>query len=216
MQRSAVSTFELLVKPIIPRFADQLGAGRTVIQGYFLTITHLDSTNEPQSLLEPLSFNLKFTATSPNFTVANMAAFWDTTGTDTPVEGTAPIVIGTSELNFSLTLNRGDTGLFILQPNITNPDLVTAANLELRGYAEISLGANAVSADLILTPEHRGTFLPVGFTVPRPGARPPARSDFDHLVNTLPLVGGNSLFQLRRGRRASVSEEALTLETAQV
>lgn len=211
MQESAISTFELLVKPIIPRVADQLGAGRTVIQGYFLTITNLASTNNPQAALGPLAFNLKFRAISPNFTVANVAAFWDTNGTDVPVSGTASAVIGTSELNYRLTLRQGDTGLFILQPNITNPDLVTAADLEVRGYAEISLGATAQSADLILTPEHRGTFLPVGFEVPRPGTRPPARSDFDHLVNTLPLVGGNSLFQLRRTEVAS--NEAALLET---
>ncbi len=211
MQRSAVSTFELLVKPIIPRVADQLGAGRTVIQGYFLSITNLDSANDPQSF-EPLTLNLKFTAISPNFTVANVVAFWDTTGADIPVEGTASVVLNTSELNFKLTLNRRDTGLFILQPNIANLDLVTAANLELRGYVEISLGANASSADLILTPEHRGTFLPVGFQIPRPGSVPPTRSDFDHLVNALPLVGGNSLFQLRKARRAAVDEAVL--ETA--
>jgi hypothetical protein len=208
MQQSAVSNFELLVKPIIPRVADQLGAGRTVIQGYFLSITNLNSANDPQSF-EPLAFNLKFTATSPNFTVANVVAFWDTTGVDIPVEGTAAIVASTSELTFKLTLDRGDTGLFILQPNITNPDLITTANLELRGYVEISLGANAASADLILTPEHRGTFLPVGFQIPRPGTLPPSRSDFDHLVNSLPLVGGNSLFKLRKARRAAVEEAVL-------
>jgi hypothetical protein len=208
MQESAISSFELLVKPIIPRVADQLGAGRTVIQGYFLTITNLASTNTPEAALAPLTFNLKFRAVSPIFTVANIAAFWDTTGTDVPVNGTASVVLGTPELNFRLTLGRGDTGLFILQPNITNPDLVTAANLEVRGYVEVSLGADALSANLILTPEHRGTFLPVGFEIPRPGTRPPARSDFDHLVNALPLVGGNSLFQLRR-TEAAASEEAL-------
>ncbi len=184
-----VSTFELLVKPLVPPVFDILSAGRTVIQGYFLTIHNASNNN--------VSLTLKFTAKSPNFTVANIIAFFDVLGGNT--QPVLPAVATTEVLTFSnLNIGAGDTGLFILQPRVTSPSVVTTANTEFRGVVDISLstpfGFN--SFDLLLTPEHRGTFLPKGFTVPSPGSPVPANQDFDQLVYSLPTATGKALYTL--------------------
>jgi len=184
-----VSTFELLVKPLVPAVFDILGAGRTVIQGYFLTIHNASANNA--------AVTLKFTAKSPDFNVSNVIAFFDILGANTLPA--LPGVATTQTLTFSnLNIGAGDTGLFILQPRVTTASLVTAATTEFRGAVDISLSApfGSNSYELLLTPEHRGTFLPKGFTVPAPGIPVPANQDFDQLVYSLPTSTGKALFTL--------------------
>ena len=94
-----------------------------------------------------------------------------------------------------MTIPAGDTGLFILQANVGIPSLINNPRTELRGYVTVSL-ANPFgnqSFDLLVTPEHRGTFLPKGYVVP---ATPPVMTtlDFDQLVYALPTANpGNKL-----------------------
>ena len=183
---SVVSTFEVLVKRLIPPSVDILGAGRTVIQGYFLTISNLN-------LSSAVTLRLNFRAQTPNITSQALLAFFDVNGTNTVLAPTGTPITQT----YTVTIPAGDTGLFILQANVGNPNLINNPNIELRGYVTISL-ANPFgnkSFDLLVTPEHRGTFLPKGYVVP---ATPPIVTtlDFDQLAYALPTANPGNKFNL--------------------
>ena len=183
---TVVSTFEVLVKRLIPPSVDILGAGRTVIQGYFLTISNLN-------LSSAVTLRLNFRAQTPNITSQALLAFFDVNGTNTVLAATGTPITQT----YTVTIPAGDTGLFILQANVGNPNLINNPNIELRGYVTISL-ANPFgnkSFDLLVTPEHRGTFLPKGYVVP---ATPPIVTtlDFDQLAYALPTANPGNKFNL--------------------
>jgi hypothetical protein len=90
-------------------------------------------------------------------------------------------------------LAAGDTGLIILQPNILTLDPNTT-NLEFRGYVEIFVlqrlpfpfPGPLTPTRLLLTPEHRGTFLP----------GPAGGNDFDQLFTAVPTATGASLMEV--------------------
>ena len=183
---TVVSTFEVLVKRLIPPSVDILGAGRTVIQGYFLTISNLN-------LSSAVTLRLNFRAQTPNITSQTLLAFFDVNGTNTVLAPTGTPITQT----YTVTIPAGDTGLFILQANVGNPNLINNPNIELRGYVTISL-ANPFgnkSFDLLVTPEHRGTFLPKGYVVP---VTPPIVTtlDFDQLAYALPTANPGNKFNL--------------------
>jgi hypothetical protein len=100
-----------------------------------------------------------------------------------------PFNASPTSFTYIITVPAGDTGLFILQPAVNQPQVVTNANTEIRGYVTVSLanpfGSN--SHTLLLTPQQRGTFLPKGFTVP---PTPPllASGDYDQLAYGLPTA----------------------------
>ncbi|NES68330.1 MAG: hypothetical protein F6K24_25400 [Okeania sp. SIO2D1] len=75
----------------------------------------------------------------------------------------------------------------ILQPDITtlNPQVDT---VEIRGFVEIFLRFPNDKINVLLTPEHRGTFVSENI---------PIASDFDQLVYALPTATGSSLFELK-------------------
>ena len=181
---NVVSNFEVLVKPLIPPMVDILGAGRTIIQGYFLTISNLN-------LSSAVTLRLNFRAQTPNIASQPLLAFFDVNGTNTVLSSTGTAVVRT----YIVKIPAGDTGLFILQADVGNPSVVNSPNTEIRGYVTVSL-ANPFgnrSFDLLVTPEHRGTFLPKGYVVP---ATPPVMTtlDFDQLVYALPTANpGNKL-----------------------
>jgi hypothetical protein len=195
-----ISTFELLVKNILPAPAappaSGVPLGRTVIQGYFLTIANTSGVSA--------SFELKFTAESPSFQLGpdpdpgkgsgttRLLAIFDSAGSDVFLP--LPSEEKSRTLTFDLTIDSRDTALFILQPNVTKPALITEAGLEIRGYSQISLtsAGGASSVNVLLTPEHRGTFLkPVS-----PDGAPPLPEEFDQLVYSLPTARGRSLYEL--------------------
>ncbi len=160
-----VSTFEILVKSQLPNPdqiqpvpsappADVLAKiqklGRTVIQGYFLTIANLNDFK--------VTVSLAFTALTPSISLDETIALLDVKESNLVVKGKPDLLDG--KVRYTLTVPANDTGLFILQPDfITNPQLLDNKDFEIRGYVEISLsmllkGKNA--ARLLLTPEHRG------------------------------------------------------------
>ena len=100
---SVVSNFEVLVKPLIPPMVDILGAGRTIIQGYFLTISNLN-------LSSAVTLRLNFRAQTPNIASQPLLAFFDVNGTNTVLSSTGTAVVRP----YSVTIPAGDTGLFIL------------------------------------------------------------------------------------------------------
>jgi hypothetical protein len=190
-----VSTFELLIKNILPSPGSPpptgVPTGRTVIQGYFLTIAN---TSDIAATLE-----LKLIAQSPNFTLrpapdpgvgpkdTRLLAFYDIGGDNQLLDLPADNEVKT--LTFDLTIGARDTGLFILQPNVTKPSLISTPNQEIRGYSQISLknAGGATSIKILLTPEHRGTFFPPNGV---------AGMDYDQLVYSLPTAKGQSLYEL--------------------
>lgn len=183
-----VSTFELLTKRLIPPTLDEVGSSRIVVQGYFLTISNLGNV--------PVSLRLRFTATTPNFNVANLAAFYDVFGLNpSPVP-----VVAIPNITYTINVPANDTGLFILQPNVANRQILINANTELRGYVDISLvnpfGTN--SFDLLLTPEHRGTFLPKDIVIPPAGPVTSVTKDFDQLAYALPTAQGKAQYTLKQ------------------
>ncbi|BCL34254.1 hypothetical protein [Nostoc sp. MS1] len=175
-----VSTFELLVKPITPVTAPGFEAvARTIVQGYFLTIANTSSTD--------IRIRLQFAATTPELNLADTVTIKDVTGKDEFQE-----LIPTSNPKkyiYDLSIPAHDTALVTLLPDVTKPEILKAKNLEIRGYVEIALVSSTASPiDLLLTPEHRGTFVPDSLKPPVP--------DFDQLAYALPTANGSSKFTL--------------------
>lgn len=192
-----VSTFELLVSSQLPRNASIPAPfnklGRTVIQGYFLTLANVTNSNITVSLI--------FTALTPSVNIADTFTFLDVDGTNLPGDLT-PDLSGTKARFNNLTIPANDTCLFILQPDIVkdNGALLNTADFEVRGYVEIV--ATSLSQEvgrLLLTPEHRGTFFK---------DLNAADPQLDQFVCPLPMPSGGSLFELRRseGRREQSRE----------
>ncbi|MEQ8960852.1 MAG: hypothetical protein RLP02_23505 [Coleofasciculus sp. C2-GNP5-27] len=173
---TVVSTFELLVKPLVQQNADILGAGRTIIQGYFLTISNINRNT-------PVRLRVNVTAQSPNLNSQPLLAFFDVAGFNNQLN---PISQTPTTQTYLISIPPRDTGLFLLQPDVTNQQVVNQANTEIRGFVTLSLanlfGSN--SFDLLLTPQQRGTFLPNDF--------PQTRADFDQLAYALPTATGGS------------------------
>lgn len=184
-----VSTFELLVKPITPANAGPASLARTVVQGYFLTIANTSSV--------PAPLRLRFRATTPNISLATTVTITDITG----INNFGDL---TPARTFDLTIPANDTALFILQPDVTIPNVLAAQNLEVRGYVEISaLGFGFNTFELLLTPEHRGTFF--SGNAPAPGP------DIDQLVYALPTALGKAQYSLRQTGFISPALENLTI-----
>ena len=173
-----LSTFELLLKKITPTPGTVAGSDRAILQGYFLTVANPNNV--------PLRLRLRFNAQTPAIDRSKLLAIKDTGGTND---------FGTLSVNntYDLRLDAGDTGLVILQPDITKLQPGTD-EVEVRGYDEISVVSSfpfpvpgtTRSYPLLVTPEHRGTFLPT-----TGGA-----NEFDQLVNALPTTSGSCLLNV--------------------
>jgi hypothetical protein len=193
-----VSTFELLVKPqlpkdtilnnvpgVTPELKNKIAQlRRNAIQGYFLTLANLGA----RDLLLSLVFTVK-----NNADLQKIVPVLDTTGSDdafgrlnpTP----SPIA---NKLSFSpLRLIAGDTALFLLQPNFLNfPELLVDTNFEVRGFVEVflsSLSGSPRNAQIQVTPEHRGTFYKF------PENDPNTISGLDQYAYSLPVQNGGLL-----------------------
>ncbi|UBF27038.1 hypothetical protein K9N68_03390 [Kovacikia minuta CCNUW1] len=182
-----LSNFELLLKPITPATGTVPNSNRSILQGYFLTVTNLNPT--------PLNLRLRFNAQTPSLNNSQLLVIRDTTGGNVGLgnpAATPPIPPSrlTAQNTYDFRLNGGDTGLVILQPDITtlNPANV-ADRVEFRGYVEIfavlPFPSPGRTFPLLVTPEHRGTFLPS-----------PGGSEFDQLISPLPTISGGSLLNV--------------------
>jgi hypothetical protein len=187
-----ISTFELLIKRQLPRsVTDSAGneiilptspLSRAIIQGYFLSISN--TTANSAGLI--LNFkSVTSVVELPDLT----ATFLDTNGINI-IGDVIPDVENAYQYPISLPGNT--TCLFILQPDLLTPQALTNLNVELRGYAEIELDAKTASAELLITPEHRGTFF-------RPGVNnntPRSERQLGEVAYSLPTASGGSLFSL--------------------
>ncbi len=187
-----VSTFELLFKATTPATNPLVrvpGAARGILQGYFLTIANPSNSS--------LTFLLTFNATTPALNLAQTVQVTDVTGGNSfgPLTATAD----PNRFTLSVRIPARDTALVILQPNVTLPNLPDS--VEFRGFVEIEITTRTFqgqSFDVLLTPEHRGTFLPNNFAFAPPPAAPANNSgkDFDQLIVALPTATGSALFRL--------------------
>lgn len=194
-----VSTFELLVKRQFPKPDDlpvqvpdelkvKIGKlSRTVIQGYFLTISNINDFE--------LTLSLVFTIVS-NPPVdkfkEELVAFFDVQDKNLIVPPIEPDIIP-NKVRYTRTIEANETGLFLLQPNILEPKLLNDEEFEVRGYVEAyvsSLSKRYKSAKLLLTPEHRGTFY-------KDLNAEGAAVQLDQIAYSLPTSHGGSLFDLR-------------------
>jgi hypothetical protein len=185
-----VSTFELLLKPQLPKAVTtnrpELAAlTRNVIQGYFLSISNIT---------ENLVFlSVVFTTRTPGLEKGKVLALLDTLGGNDPTSEEFGGIGEIKKTRFTFPINANDTGLFILQPNALDKALVAASNFELRGYVEIFLSSVSTpkTAQLLITPEHRGTFFGTSAL-----SIPSDKSELGEIAYTLPLADGKSLFEL--------------------
>lgn len=190
-----VSTFELLVKPQFPRLgslpvpvppgvqANIEKLSRTVIQGYFLTLSNLNAFEVTLSLVFTIVSN-------PPVNIKELVAFLDVD--ETNMLGKLEPDFAPNKIRFTRTIKPGDTGLFLLQPNILKEELLARANFEVRGYVEVfisSLSTGYNSAKLLLTPEHRGTFF-------KSLEGDASQVQLDQIAYSLPTAHGGSLFEL--------------------
>lgn len=189
---AVISTFELLVKPQLPK-ADQLPPGlpanllskidqlrRNAIQGYFLTLSNLSNRN--------IELSLVFTVSNTT-NIGNVVGFLDTSLSNDTLD--LPTIVG-NKIRFSpISLAASDTALFLLQPNfLTAPELLVNTDLEIRGYVEVflsSLSGNTRNIQLQVTPEHRGTFYKFN-----PEA-PDTLFGLDQYAYSLPTQNGGSI-----------------------
>lgn len=187
-----VSTFELLLKPQLPKvpglsseLTDKLKKlSRTVLQGYFLTIANPNKYD--------VEVALKFTSIDTTDPFQKTLTFFD--ATDINEQG--KLNSGT----ITLKIPANDTGLFLLQPDIINKDgeLFKEQEFEVRGFVEISLTKPTPSEDtaLLLTAEHRGTFFD-STEILREGLEKYAEDsnlNLDQIAYQLPMASGGSKF----------------------
>jgi hypothetical protein len=189
-----VSTFELLVKPQLPKELEPSLSptvkklSRTVIQGYFLTLANPSNSR--------LNLSLVFTAITPALNSSTSATFLDINGINNT--NSSDLDPAANRARFELTLPPRDTGLFILQPDIVkdNGALVRAADFEVRGFVEVFLqrtASNPNVTEILLTPEQRGTFFNSQL-LEDSNAEP----RLDQIIYNLPTATGSSLFTLRK------------------
>ncbi|NET45724.1 hypothetical protein [Okeania sp. SIO2B3] len=171
-----VSTFELLLKPITPKAGNIPNSDRQVLQGYFLTIANPNNTI--------LWLQVQFTATTPNLNVDDTITVIDAGGNN--IFGDLTRSRDRRKFSLDVGIPAQDTALVILQPDITTlkPGVDT---VEIRGFVEIFARNLFQKINVLVTPEHRGTFV---------SENTPKASDFDQLVYALPTANGGSLFQL--------------------
>ncbi len=193
-----VSQYELLInkrqfpKPSdlpVPLPAQLEDLSREVLQGYFLTLSNLSD----QDVNLVISFRVVTNTDSGEspFEIGNVAAVFDVNGENQIVN---LIATNATTRNYVISLPAKDTGLFIVQPN---PGFIidTDQEIEIRGYVDVSLLFNesGEEIDLLLTPEHRGTFYK-RVTPENDGDR--TFVELDQIAYTLPTANGGSLFKL--------------------
>jgi hypothetical protein len=196
----AISTFELLLKPQLPKsitndYPELMPLARIVLQGYFLTVANLDD--------KPVTLSLIFVSRTPGLQNQEILAILDTQNQNGPLSlvlDRDPAPANQPEppegqlvkTKYTFSLNPNDTGLVLVQPNAANETLRMAAEFEIRGYVELSLSASNMqrTGKVLITAEHRATFYD--------GADLQNRAALGEISSVLPLATGGSLLELER------------------
>lgn len=208
-----VSNFELLLNRIANGGDPNLPSNvlfRRVVQGYFLTI----SNPNPTTITFQLRFTTN-AATNTDFGDPNNAWYRGFVGSS--VGNANHVLVVNREPDSIASVNNiqqgflptgtvfgaarqflpdaplatiqilgGQTFSIALLPNTSNPLVLGTANLAIRGYAEILVNP-VVNLELIVSAEHRGTFLDNDY--PSDSAE---SMDFDQIAYALPMFSGGS------------------------
>ena len=196
----AISTFELLLKPQLPKNItgpnpELKPITRIVLQGYFLTIANLDE--------KPVTLSLTFVSRTPGLIKEDVLAILDTQDQNgplsillekdpTPANQPVPLEGVLVKTKYTFTLNANDTGIVLIQPNAVNKQLREATSFEVRGYVELSLSSSNMQqmGKVLVTAEHRATFYD--------GNKLDNRAALGETAYPLPLATGGSLLELQR------------------
>ncbi len=205
-----VSTFELLVKRIAPKSALPLpeqAVARRVVQGYFLTISNLETKD--------LRYRLEFKISLPDNPAQPDAG-------SRVLEGNTALIYDIAGNNTFLSLTRvGTTGRYVSQeftvpaqktisvellPDVAKFAMQAEPLLEVRGFVSLFLprdfsGSTLVEkifgkpqsaqpVNVLLNAEIRGTFLPNDYP------DNPNSADFDQINYSLSLASGKALNQI--------------------
>jgi len=197
-----VSNFELLIKRIatVPNSVPSniSTVFRRVVQGYFLMVSNLETNRA-------ITLYLKLTIPTSNgnreMNAFNTQIIFDNGTTNNAILTLTKL--SSSNSNFteyqtgSFTLNSRQTGLITVLPNVFpfinngNPDL------EIRGFVELKQRRRRIfpfpflvtpKADVLITPETRGTFLDNDY----PSTSTSNELDFDQISYGLPIASGKN------------------------
>lgn len=197
-----ISTFELLVKriaplPPAPAPAALVAVARRVVQGYFLTISNLESKD--------LTFRIRFNISKPNpvdpdrTLFGNVGSpsnlnvlFYDIAGAnqEIPLSGNANSTV----FGASFTLPALQTASLQLLPQAglfsqEEPDFEVRGFVSLRLPRRFGAAQSDTPVKVLINPEIRGTFLPNGF--PKE-----AGADFDQINYPLAIASGKALNEI--------------------
>lgn len=205
-----VSTFENLVKPIA---SPTIPFVRTAISGYFCTFANIGPLDDsfaflvviprfqvpgaPGEIFSDRELTKSFGPQLDPSGVANHTAILDITGG--PVQGQTAVgeltYLGATPCSkFFLSpyykICKGATAQFALLPFLgPGPNLIARDLFEVRGWVAIGRSGNGSAADVanrvLVSPEQRGTFIPVSVTDP---TLPVPLSSLDQ-INTSLAVG---------------------------
>ena len=148
-----LSSFELLVKPIASAMPLLPGGDRTIVQAYLLLLSNLNPISEPE-----VALRLKFTVGGMPLNSRKLLTIFD------PGTGNQFDTLDVNGKTGDLVLPSGFTGLFWLQSDLRQPDVLPAPpnkpNLEIRGYVEAEVSPKSATSNvkLLITPQHRSMF----------------------------------------------------------
>ncbi|MEG4500784.1 hypothetical protein QUB05_21135 [Microcoleus sp. F10-C6] len=197
-----VSTFEILTKPIappIPSAPELASVARRIVQGYFLTITNLESFD--------VEYRIQFTIPKPQpanpnrILLGNAVIFLDSAFNNSPIALIQDPDVGLTEnYRASFRIRARSTASFQLLPSL--PGVLTANLLEVRGFVSLfrrrRFAGPLSPVKVLLNPEIRGTFLPNNFPTP-PFPAPTTPLDFDQINYTLAIASGKGLNEIPPG-----------------
>jgi hypothetical protein len=200
------SNFELLVT----RIASVTGPPfRRIVSGHFLTVSNLDPSRtinlNARLTITTSVGNNTITTTPPSLTNNVQFIFDNGSGVNNSVRRIFPLASNPSNSSFitaGFSLGPKQTGLVAILPVLT-PGLLANPDLEIRGFAELTqnrrrfggpfgsqiIDFNAIPpADVLFTPETRGTFLDDAF----PTTVTTDELDFDQIGYALPTANGKA------------------------
>jgi hypothetical protein len=218
-----LSTFELLVKKIAPATITQT-FNRTVVQGYFLTISNINIARDvtfslkltipSDDLADPneIAVDREFVRQNANITPANHIVAYDINGVNNFSQlgggfGTLPYKkYGTTKI----TLKQGQTVSVQILPNIANSsftsnttfsanatsyDLIIRNKMEIRGFVEI-FQEFPTSNTINQSLPATDVLVTAEIRGTFLDSTPTDGEDFDQINYTLPLASGKALTTL--------------------
>jgi hypothetical protein len=192
-----ISTFELLTAPIAPVVGIPpalIPVARRIVQGYFLTISNLESISVRYRI--EFKISLPVPADPNKILLNNAVLIVDVEGLNITIPLTQQPARPEVYVGF-FTIPAHKTASVQLLPKL--PGVLTPGLLEVRGYVSLFVIQRRVvprplpitPVKVLLNPEIRGTFLPNNFPAPAN-----TELDFDQINYTLAIASGKGLNEI--------------------